>query len=321
MGPLPDTETMLSMLENPQFQSTMNEALQNPVVIDMMIQQNPMLRGMGPGVRQMMQSPEFRRMLTDPNSLRQMAQLQRGFGLGGGAGNMAFPAPGVTNTTPEENRNQQPQTNQNASAGSALPALTPLLFPGAVPANNPLAALFGATPAGAPSATSAPAGPNLTGQDTTGGAPTEGVQNQQNPFALLFNPALLGSPPQSGAAGENPGAQQGTQPAINPFSPQNNPFLRDPVLLSQALQTIGGQNGSGEAANNPLAALWPGLGGGTRFGSPPPQDNQPPEERYAEQLRQLNEMGFYEFERNIEALRRTGGSVQGAVEYLLSHPS
>ena len=60
-----------------------------------------------------------------------------------------------------------------------------------------------------------------------------------------------------------------------------------------------------------------GMGG---MGAPPaPPDTRPPEERYAEQLRQLNEMGFYEFERNVEALRRTGGSVQGAVEYLLTH--
>lgn len=50
-----------------------------------------------------------------------------------------------------------------------------------------------------------------------------------------------------------------------------------------------------------------------------PADNRPPEERYEAQLRQLNDMGFYEFERNVEALRRTGGSVQGAIEYLLNN--
>jgi ubiquilin len=49
-----------------------------------------------------------------------------------------------------------------------------------------------------------------------------------------------------------------------------------------------------------------------------PVDNTPPEERYASQLQQLNDMGFYEFERNVQALRRSGGNVQGAVEYLLS---
>lgn len=50
-----------------------------------------------------------------------------------------------------------------------------------------------------------------------------------------------------------------------------------------------------------------------------PADNRPPEERYESQLRQLNDMGFYEFDRNVQALRRSGGSVQGAIEYLLQN--
>ncbi|KAI5467450.1 hypothetical protein BGZ63DRAFT_430891 [Mariannaea sp. PMI_226] len=52
-------------------------------------------------------------------------------------------------------------------------------------------------------------------------------------------------------------------------------------------------------------------------GAAAPVDNRPPEERYAEQLRQLNDMGFYDFDRNVAALRRSGGSVQGAIEHLL----
>ena len=48
-------------------------------------------------------------------------------------------------------------------------------------------------------------------------------------------------------------------------------------------------------------------------------DHRPPEERYESQLRQLNDMGFFDFDRNIDALRRSGGSVSGAVEYLLTH--
>ncbi len=38
----------------------------------------------------------------------------------------------------------------------------------------------------------------------------------------------------------------------------------------------------------------------------PPACFFPPEERYAEQLRQLNDMGFYDFDRNVAALRRSG---------------
>ncbi|KAK2751782.1 hypothetical protein FQN55_009224 [Onygenales sp. PD_40] len=308
MGPPPDSDEMLRLLENPQFQSTMNEALQNPAIIDMMIQQNPMLREMGPGVRQMMQSPMFRRMMTNPDSIRQMTQMQRAMGLtpgGGMRGAGAFPAPGVTNTTPEENRAEQNQNqtqNQNQDPlgnPNQMPNLFELLgMPGqqggGAAAGNPFAALFGGNPAfGGTPTPQPPSGDAGTAQE--GAAPS----NPPNPFANLFNPALFGQP-QANPSG------QGQQPQNPP-----NPF-QDPAMLSQMLQALGG--GQADAANNPLATL---------FGAPraaAPQDNRPPEERYAEQLRQLNDMGFYEFDRNIEALRRTGGSVQGAVEYLLSNP-
>jgi len=78
--------------------------------------------------------------------------------------------------------------------------------------------------------------------------------------------------------------------------------------------TMGG--GAGNEGMN-YGNLFDMFGGG-RPTSPP--DNRPPEERYAHQLQQLNEMGFYDFDRNIQALRRTGGSVNGAIEYLLNNP-
>lgn len=315
MGPPPDPDAMLNMLENPQVQATMNEALQNPALIDMMIQQNPMLRDMGPGVRQMMQSPEFRRMLTDPATIRQMAQMQRAFGgmgggmgLGGGAGNAAFPAPGVTNTTPEENRAQQTGANTAADAGA-----TPVNPFGA--AGNPFSALFGMNPQNQPPL--APSTPSTGAEQNAGATPSgqtatdPSAQNQQaqNPFAALFNPALFGAPPAQAGADGAAGAQAGN---FNPFNPQTNPLLRDPAMMQNFMQAMGGGNGA--AAANP----W-----GSMFGAPPaaPADNRPPEERFQEQLRTLNDMGFCEFERNIEALRASGGSVQGAVEYLLSHLS
>jgi ubiquilin len=327
MGPPPSTDNMLNMLENPQFQSSINEALQNPAIIDMMIQQNPMLRDMGPGVRQMMESPEFRRMLTDPSSIRQMMQMQRAMGMGGGLGGAggegAFPAPGVTNTTAEENQGTQQQTpqanpfgipgNPMGGAGGANP-FGALFGAGAGAGANPFAANpFGnlAQPATTPGATQ----PGAQGAESTNrSTPADGQTPQAppNPFASLLNPAMFGNAGQTGQGG------------INPFNPQQNPFLRDPALLSQMMQGMGGQGGEGGAAGaNPLAALlggggFGGMGGG--FGAAPPADTRPPEERFADQLRQLNDMGFYEFERNIEALRRAGGSVQGAVEYLLSHP-
>ena len=299
MGPPPDPEHMASMLENPNFASTLNEALANPQVIDQMIRSNPMLRDMGPQVRQMMQDPGFRAMMTNPEALRNLSQMQRQFGGGmfggmGGGGNQAFPAPGITDTTP----GQQPSA-ESETATPRQPDATPQ------PPSNPFA-MFG-NPAGAAGA---------------GGA---------NPFAALFGSGGLGgntpgSPP-SQATEATP--QQGA----NPIADMARGMMQNPQMMQQMMGAIGGTganpsanpnaNSAAQAGFNPFAALQ-GLGGfdGAGFGSPQPQapqDDRPPEDRYAEQLRQLNDMGFYEFERNIEALRRTGGSVQGAVEYLLTH--
>ena len=309
MGPPPDPEQVISMLQNPNFASTLNEALQNPQLIDIMIQQNPMLRNMGPEVRQMMQSPEFRRMMTDPDSIRNLSQMQRMFGggmggMGGGGGPATFPAPGVTDTTPgqEGSRAAQP-------GGSQQPPVNPF-------------AMFGNPAAG-------------------GGAAAG------NPFAALFNPSGLGNPlsatpPSTTSGGQGtpaapgtPGSTEGQNPSQppNPFAALGNPnansMFQNPVLMQQMLAAMGGgappaaPGNDGAAAFNPFASIFGpgGMMGGMGAGAPPaaPPDTRPPEERYAEQLRQLNDMGFYEFERNIEALRRTGGSVQGAVEYLLTH--
>lgn len=43
----------------------------------------------------------------------------------------------------------------------------------------------------------------------------------------------------------------------------------------------------------------------------------PPEERYAAQLSQLQEMGFFDVQENIRALTATSGNVHAAVERLL----
>ena len=42
-----------------------------------------------------------------------------------------------------------------------------------------------------------------------------------------------------------------------------------------------------------------------------------PEERFKNQLQQLNEMGFTNKEQNIQALLATNGNVQAAIERLL----
>lgn len=200
MGQFPDPELLSAMALNPMFQEQMNSLLLNPQMVDFMINQNPQLRAMGPQVRAMLQSPMFREMISNPESLRAMMSLQGAGGAAGGA-EASFPAPG---------------SNPTVGAG---------------------------------------------GDETSGG---------------------------SGGSGENAGSG-----APNPLA----------SLF-----------GSGAPPFDPSAFF-----GGAAPAAASPPDNRPPEERYESQLRQLNDMGFFDFDQNVAALRRSGGSVQGAIEHLLAN--
>ncbi|KAI4146271.1 MAG: hypothetical protein L6R39_003511, partial [Caloplaca ligustica] len=290
MGAPPGPEQMAEMLQNPQYASQLNEVLSNPDLINSMIEGNPMLRGMGDTARQALNNPQFRRMMTDPEMLRQMAQVQRQFpgmfgGMGGmgGAQNQAFPAPGVTDQTPEQPSGERTATPNQPDTTPQQPPMNPFgmgLFgnPAAMggAAGNPFAALFPQQP---PQPQPGTPGGNNTNPAATGQQPSPSTAQQANPIQnvaaqLASNPALMqnmldmmgGAP----GAAQQPGQQQPNQqpPPFNPFAAMFGP---------------------GGPGANPF-----GMGGSP----PPPPDNRPPEERYAEQLRQLNDMGFYEFERN-----------------------
>ena len=295
MGAPPSEDQVADMLSDPATAQIMNEALNNPQMVDMMIQANPTLRALGPAAREMLQSPLFRQMMTDPNMIRQAARMQRQMG---GGGTSSFPAPGITDTTPASAGGIGAQTTQ----GQAAPQ-NPFadLFGGGganLGAGNPFAGLFQPPPQqqgqtqgqdatqSPPSATATsptPQQPGQTGQPGTGEMPP-------NPFANLF----------SGGAGAH----------TNPFAYGLPPPT--PEQMRQAMQMLG-QMGGGEGG----AGGFGGFGAGGTASPPPPADTRPPEEMYAEQLRALNDMGFFDFEANVRALRRSGGSVQGAVEQLL----
>lgn len=335
MGPPPNPDQLLEMMDNPMFLQQMNEAMNNPAVIDMM-QQNPMVRN-NPMIQEMLRNPEMRRMMFNPEMMRMQLQMQRAMGPNGGAGGSSFPMPGATNTTPQDTTNTQNQP----STGSAQTPQDP--FGGMFGAGgaggagaNPFANLFGAgaTPFAPPpqNQNTANTASTDTNASTTGSTqPTDGTPASgapANPFASLF-----GAPP---TAGSDP--QQ-----ANPIAEAARNLMQNPEAMRAAMQMMGTMNGSSPGANplagfgaaqppsnatgtssppvaNPFAALFgpgSGFGGGAGFGTPPPQDNRPPEEVYEAQLRQLNEMGFYEFERNVAALRRSGGNVQGAIDFLL----
>lgn len=317
MGPPPSQDQMIEMLSNPAFSQMMNEALQNPAMIDMMIQQNPQLREMGPAGRQFLQSDQFRRMVTDPQSLRAMGQLQAAMGMGalGGAGGRqeAFPAPGETTTTAAENRETGSNGPQDHNQNNTTAGLTGTNT--AATGTNPFAALFGMPPPNT----------NQTNPDAT----SPSASQSANPFAALFGmPAPNSNQHQEGGPqGPNPSSNAPPNPFLNI---QNNPLFQNPDLMNQFVQAMGGGAGGGPGAGsafggnpggtNPFANLGNLLGPGG-VGSPAAApDNRPPEERYSTQLRQLNEMGFFDFNKNIQALQRSGGDVNGALEWLFSQP-
>ncbi|KKO99600.1 hypothetical protein THAR02_08303 [Trichoderma harzianum] len=278
MGPPMDEERLSRMMADPNVQQTMNEALNNPDFVNMLIEANPMLRNI-PNAREIITSPFMRQMMSNPQMMTQAMRMQRNMGRG----ESAFPAPGATDTTPDgapaadgaagqANAQQQnpfanpfmnPFMGGGAGGANSLSMLQQLLNipPPPAPASNPAGTETGTTENRGPAAAAGTGGTAGAGQ----------AQAPPNPFAALF-------PPQAAGAG-----------GANPL----NPFAMNPEQFQQMMQLFSPQQAAA------------------------PPDNRPAEERYAEQLRQLNDMGFYDFDRNVAALRRSGGSVQGAVEHLL----
>ncbi|XP_050370286.1 ubiquitin domain-containing protein DSK2a-like [Argentina anserina] len=90
---------------------------------------------------------------------------------------------------------------------------------------------------------------------------------------------------------------------------------------SQEPGEMGQTGGSpGSVDNTGLEALL-NMFGGLGTGSPdvPNRQNVPPEELYAAQLSQLQEMGFFDRQENIRALMTTAGNVRAAVDRLLGN--
>lgn len=282
MGPPMDDERLQRMMSDPNVQQSMNEALSNPDFVNMLIESNPMLRNM-PNAREIITSPFMRQMMGNPQMLSQAMRMQRNMR----GGDSAFPAPGATDTTPDAAASTGNAAGGNNANQGQDPFMSSLFNPFAGGDAQPdMGAFFR----------------NLSAAGANPFAPPAGNQATTGDGAAAGTAASTGNT-QSEGGNAAAGTGQGQQPP-NPFASlfppsggtQGNPFNLNPEMMQQMMGMLGG-------------------GGAANPASPP--DNRPPEERYADQLRQLNDMGFYDFDRNVAALRRTGGSVQGAIEYLL----
>ncbi|KAM4058608.1 ubiquitin family protein [Hirsutella rhossiliensis] len=293
MGPPMDEERLQHMMSDPNLQQAMREALNNPDFVNMLIESNPMLRNM-PGARELITSPGVQQMMSNTNMLRDAMRLQRMMG----GGDAAFPAPGATDTTPDGNATGEGNANrENGNTNQQNPFMNPFMMPGMMGGGGGggggggdgrinMGQMLQALGMGGSPFAAAPPVPGAT-------------QGQGSREGQTVAPGQEAAPTEGAGASPQNQSQQPANPFAALFPPQggsqNNPFGMNPEMMQQMMQMMGG-------------------------GAPtsPPADNRPPEERYAEQLRQLNDMGFYDFERNVAALRRSGGSVQGAIEHLLS---
>ncbi|KAI9342549.1 ubiquitin-like polyubiquitin-binding protein [Obelidium mucronatum] len=237
-----------------------------------------------------------------------------------------------------------------AAAAAAAPAVADVpAAPAAAaaapapPAANPFAALLGAQP---------PANMFQQPQQPLGGPPgldalLQNPQMAQAMAGLMSNPQfmdmMIASNPQ--LANMPPEARQFMQ------SEQFRQMMADPNTLRMMAQMQqmaplmgGGMNpfapANGATANpytglnaNPMNPTGAGafdpallqmlMGGGAAgggLGAPLPPAPANPEEAYQVQLRQLQDMGFYDAAENIRALTATRGNVEAAVEWLFANP-
>jgi ubiquilin len=200
-----------------------------------------------------------------------------------------------------ENMRRNLQLSRAMTGGGAFPA------PGVTDNNTAAAAAAAADGTPAANPPTLPAMPNSPLDFLTQRAPPSDDQHLLNMLQMLRQHAQPGDAAAAAAGGD--AANRAPEDAALPPPGYMANLLRDmfPGLEGGGGGGLGGLGGFGGLAGAAAAAA-------------PPADTRPPEERYESQLRQLNDMGFVEFERNIEALRRSGGSLQGAIEYLLSHP-
>lgn len=313
MGAMPNEDAVAEMMSDPATAQMMNEALSDPRTIDMLIQNDPTLRAMGPQARELLSSPLFRQLMTDPNLMRQAASFGRGMRGGAGGG---FAAPGGVPTMPgSEGAAQSP------AAGDA--------------AANPFAALMGGGGGMGAGGMPSPEMMRQVMQMMGGGAGSPGAAGGPDGLGALFGNPSARTPaaptsPQNTAANSGESGSGNADAGANPFAAlfgaapgqPANPFLGGlppptPEQMQQAMAMFQQLGAGGAGAEG--AQLPPFLGGlGGAGGAPAaPADTRPPEEQYADQLRQLNDMGFFDFEENVRALRRAGGSVQGAINQLL----
>jgi len=332
-GAAPAAADVAAMWNNPFIRSQIDAMLsENPETLRAMLEADPTMR------QAMEANPELRAALSDPETIRQMMNAATNPALmaeqmrnNDRAMSNITSMPGGFNALTRMYRDiQEPleRAQRQRANETERTTGTPVANPdGPIP--NPWGDATATTP-------TTPTMPTSTG-GASPASPFGGLGALGDPTSQLEHMAQMMSNPQMRSAIENvmsnpqmlesmlsmhPEARQmmdanpGMRDTLaNPdfFRQMMNPEnLRAMAQMQQAMNTL--QN------NNALGGAFPGLGGLGGLGafSAPPQPAGPPEEVYAAQLSQLNDMGFFDTAENIRALQATGGNVHAAVDRLLS---
>ncbi|KAK4347592.1 hypothetical protein RND71_033931 [Anisodus tanguticus] len=239
-----------------------------------------------------------------------------------------------------------PTTGSETAASTPAPNTNPLPNPWASAGNTPDDCAFvkccRGTRAAPPAGLGGLALPNL--EQMLGGMPDAASLNQmmQNPAVSQMMQSLLSNPQyMNQMLGLNPQLRNMLDSNSHLREMMQNPeFIRQmssPETMQQLmtfqqglLSQVGqqqtnqpGQNAGGAALGNNMGMemlmnMFGGLGSGG-LGGVPNRSNVPPEELYATQLAQLQDMGFFDTQENIRALVSTAGNVHAAVERLLGN--
>ncbi len=139
------------------------------------------------------------------------------------------------------------------------------------------------------------------------------MMNNPEVLRQLTDPATMQNLAQmQQALGQLQGLGQGGFGGLGGFGQQPT----QPQTSQPQTGTAPQQPGANPAVN-PFAQMFGGMGMPQMPQQQAPQE--PPEVRFAVQLRQLNDMGFTNYEANIAALQATMGNVQLAIERLLGN--
>lgn len=142
------------------------------------------------------------------------------------------------------------------------------------------------------------------------------MQPQMLQQQMLQNPEVLNSALQMMQS--NPQLFQAimrSNPAFANMPPETQAMFSNPEFMRLMLnpEVVGAMMQA-----NP-AAMEAGMPQVPAFGQQQ-QPQVPPAERFAAELQQLKQMGFYDESLNLQALTLSGGNVNAAVEWLLSRP-